>query len=93
MKSKDILVFCCILGAVLGLFIAYETFVAAPASLVKTLSAAVGEIFQNKITENVQNDTLGVKPIAELALADVRVRSIVDYNEVSLMSKKAHDCP
>jgi hypothetical protein len=91
-KPKFILVICAavftLFAGVVVLLIAYGVLFAAPKKLVNSLSDALGEIFQNKITVNVQNDTLGVKPIAELALADVRVRSIVDYKTVYLKSEK-----
>ena len=88
MKLKGILVFCSVLAVAVALFFAYETFVAGPKTLITALQSALVGIFQNKITINVQNDTLGVKPIAELALADIRVRSIVNYNTVVFGSEK-----
>ena len=99
MKPKIILIICVavftLFAGVVVLFISYkavcatyEAVCATPKRLVNSLSDVVVEIFQNKITVNVQNDTLRVKPIAELALADVRVRSIVDYGSKAYMSQK-----
>ena len=92
MKPKIILIICVavftLFAGVVVLFISYKAFCATPKRLVNSLYDALVEIFQNKITVNVQNDTLRVKPIAELALADVRVRSIVDYGSKAYMSQK-----
>jgi len=42
----------------------------------------------NQVTVTVANDALGVKPISELALAKIRVRSIVDYSDATYGSTK-----
>ncbi len=57
----------------------------------RTLTAAAAALRRwggDQVTVNVQNDSLGVKPIGELALAKIRVRSIVDYSDASLGSTK-----
>jgi hypothetical protein len=42
----------------------------------------------DKVTVHVQGDSLGVKPIGELALAKIRVRSIVNYLDTRHLSTK-----
>ena len=42
----------------------------------------------SKVAVTVQSDSLGVKPIGELALAKIRVRAIVDYSDAAYGSTK-----
>jgi hypothetical protein len=42
----------------------------------------------DQVAVSIQSDSLGVKPIGELALARVRVRSIVDYSDATFGSTK-----
>ena len=42
----------------------------------------------DQVSVTVQSDSLGVKPIGELALAKIRVRSIVDYSDAAFGSTK-----
>ncbi len=42
----------------------------------------------DQVAVTVQSDSLGVKPIGELALAKIRVRSIVDYSDAAYGSTK-----
>jgi hypothetical protein len=51
-------------------------------------AAALRQWSGNQVTVTVQSDTLGVRPIGELALARVRVRSIVDYSSAAFGSTK-----
>lgn len=56
--------------------------------VVDKLSGTIGTWGQQKITVNSYSDRLEVKPIAELALARLRTRSIVDYQHSHFSSSK-----
>lgn len=59
-----------------------------PKTFIEAAKGAVGNFLQNKVTITVQNDVLDCKPIAEIALRKVRVRSLFCLKTTKYKSTK-----